>query len=153
MDGAEGEEHPHRGALIAMHWTVNLLILRRYCLPLRLTLAEEMDVVQRAHDLCIGHSRHYAKAHGFEVSRLMAADKVGALMPPAWIYVPMARLTGEIREYRAQSSAYHAATGKGCSASVTDWIWYRWCRAYLHEVAQTGACIRSERLETEVRQP
>lgn len=51
--------------------------------------------------LCLFHSRFYAKAHRQSISRLCVADKLAIVLTPAWLYLPMARLSGEIHEYMA----------------------------------------------------
>jgi hypothetical protein len=40
---------------------------------------------------------------GLPVSRLCLADKLAFAMTPAWLYVPMARWTGELAEYMERS--------------------------------------------------
>lgn len=115
MDGLRGEEHPRFGAELAA----------------RILHSRSTE----AYGLCSGHSRHYAKKHGIPVSRLMAADKLAAVLPPWWVYVPLARLTGEIREYRDEAARYYRETGKGCSPDATDREWYSWLQGYMRSVA------------------
>ena len=50
-------------------------------------------------DLCLFHSRFYAKQKGRPFSRLCVADKLAIVLTPAWLYLPMVRATGEIAEY------------------------------------------------------
>jgi hypothetical protein len=45
------------------------------------------------------HSRYWAKRHGRQVSRLCVADKLAFVLTPAWLYLPMAKATGELAEY------------------------------------------------------
>lgn len=78
MDGLEGEEHVHLGATI-MRW----LCGRRW---------EEFT-------RC--HSRYWAKKTGRQFSRLCVADKLAFVITPLWLYLPMARWTGELEEYMA----------------------------------------------------
>lgn len=40
---------------------------------------------------------------GFPVSRLCLADKLAFAIMPAWLYIPMARWTGELAEYMERS--------------------------------------------------
>ena len=54
-------------------------------------------------DFTLRHSRHWAKKHGVSVSRLCYADKMAFVLTPAWLYLPMARATGELAEYMAKS--------------------------------------------------
>lgn len=40
---------------------------------------------------------------GLPISRLCLADKLAFASAPAWLYLPMARWTGELREYMTRS--------------------------------------------------
>jgi hypothetical protein len=80
MDGAEGEEHVILGARV-MGWLFG---------P---TWADE----------CYRHSRYWSRRMGLSVSRLCLADKLAFAMTPAWLYIPMARWTGELAEYMERS--------------------------------------------------
>lgn len=85
MDGPEGEEHPEWGARL----------MARLC---------DTDMGQH---VTFGwwwrfsryHSRFLAKRDGEQPSRLCWADKLAIALTPSWLYVPMARATGEIFEY------------------------------------------------------
>ena len=98
MDGAEGELHPELGARIA-----GRLFGQEY------------------HDLCLLHSRHYARRVGKEPSRLCWADKMSILCEPWWLYLPRAWASGELYEYRAIADE---AGLLPVSASHREW--YRW---------------------------
>lgn len=76
MDGDEGEQHPYFGARI-----MGFLFGRRWYL----------------FTLC--HSRFLSKKMGVQYSRLCVADKLAIVLTPAWLYLPMAKATGEIKEY------------------------------------------------------
>lgn len=103
MDGAEGELHPELGARIA-----GRLFGSEY------------------HDLCLYHSRHYARNAGKEPSRLCWADKVSILCDPWWLYLPRAMASGELQEYRA------IAAGTGfISLRASNREWYRWLQKRL----------------------
>jgi hypothetical protein len=80
MDGPEGESHPALGATI----------MRRLFEP-------------AWGDLCLYHSRYYARAHGAHPSRLCFADKLACALTPSWLYLPMVSATGEIHEYLQQA--------------------------------------------------
>ena len=79
MDDEEGERHPEVGARI-MHFLFD-------------------GHSTRWHDLCLYHSRHYAKAHGKPFSKLCVADKLVFVIEPKWLYLFRVKLTGEIKEY------------------------------------------------------
>jgi hypothetical protein len=61
------------------------------------------------------HSRYFAKSLGLQPSRLCVADKLAIALTPAWLYLPMVRATGEIREYMAH--AKHRIVG---NINITD---------------------------------
>ncbi len=76
MDGPTGEEHPYVGAkimgkLFGKDWYWFTLL----------------------------HSRHLAKRLGMKTSRLAMADKLAIAIEPSWLYLPRARLSGEINDY------------------------------------------------------
>jgi hypothetical protein len=56
-------------------------------------------------DFALCHSRHWAKRLGKAYSRLCVADKLAFVMTPAWLYLPMARASGELAEYMRVASA------------------------------------------------
>jgi hypothetical protein len=89
MDGPEGEEHVHLGAKI-----MGLLFGDWWA------------------DFTLRHSRYWAKRNGVSVSKLCYADKLAFAMTPGWLYLPMARATGELAEYMAKSRDRQA----GCAA-------------------------------------
>ena len=62
------------------------------------------------HDFALYHSRSLAKLDGVEPSPLCAADKLVPCLMPWWIYVPMAKLTGEIAEYMTEAKKVRTGT-------------------------------------------
>lgn len=137
MDGPEGELHPRLGARIMatlfdgfrwrnagwIRWKSNGQWDRR------LDISEDGEVLDvttigtslesialgRWGRLSLLHSRYYAKTLGLQPSRLCMADKLAIALTPAWLYLPMVRATGEIREYMAH--AKHRIVG---NISITD---------------------------------
>ena len=107
MDGPEGESHPELAARL----------LHRFG--------------KRYHDLCLYHSRHYARNAGIEPSRLCWADKLSILMEPWWLYLPRAWLSGELAEYRMLA---HNAGFVPISASHREW--HRWIRDRLSTIGR-----------------
>jgi hypothetical protein len=77
MDGAEGETHPEWAARV-----MGRLFGRRW------------------HDFTLLHSRFYSNRLGRPFSRLCVADKLAIALTPSWLYLPMARWSGELDEYR-----------------------------------------------------
>ena len=103
MDDEEGERHPEFAAKIALY-----LFGPKY------------------HDLCLFHSRHYARNAGQEPSLLCWADKISILCEPWWLYLPRAWASGELFEYREIA----ANTGfMPMSASHREW--YKWIQDLL----------------------
>lgn len=82
MDGLEGERHVVLGGQI-MGWL--------------------FGAKWREFILC--HSRHWAKRLGKRYSKLCVADKLAFVMTPTWMYLPMARASGELAEYMRVASA------------------------------------------------
>jgi len=81
MDGGEGERHPEFGAKLA-----GKLFGAQY------------------HDLCLYHSRTYARSVGVIPSKLCWADKLSILYEPWWWYLPRAWLSRELYEYRKEAA-------------------------------------------------
>ena len=106
MDGPEGELHPQLGCDLMWGW-----------------FGREWG------EFCLLHSRYYAKTLNKQPSRLCMADKLAIALTPAWLYLPMVRATGEIREYMAH--AKHRIVGniniteeerqRVVSASQAEW--------------------------------
>ncbi len=102
MDGPEGETHPELGGRI-----MGRLFGRQW------------------HDFCLLHSRFYSKRLGRPFSRLCVADKLAIALTWLWLYIPMARLTGELAEYRrGQRGRAEVVVGE------SDWDWCRHVQAY-----------------------
>lgn len=80
MDGPEGKMHPVLGATIMGTWFGD-----------------------KWHDFCFYHSRHTAKMDHTLPSRLCVADKLVTCITPSWLFLVLANLTGEMREYMADS--------------------------------------------------
>jgi hypothetical protein len=105
MDGPEGERHVELGARI-----MGIFFGREWSSFVRL------------------HSRFYAKRAGRPVSRLCYADKLAIALTPAWLYLPLARASGELREYmrRAQDGKYSSAA----ISTVDERAWLAGVQAY-----------------------
>jgi len=103
MDGEEGEKHTEVAAKIA-----GKLFGQEY------------------YDLCLLHSRHYAKNVGKEPSKLCWADKLSIMYEPWWLYIPRAILSGEIKEYREKSAEVGII-----SLETSNKEWFRWVKDWL----------------------
>jgi hypothetical protein len=71
------------------------------------------------------HSRYWAKRNGRQFSRLRVADKLAFVLTPAWLYLPMARATGEVFEYmlrakELQAGCEHFTTVESAQLNSTD---------------------------------
>jgi hypothetical protein len=111
MDGEEGELHPYWGACI-----MGALFGKKWF------------------DFTLYHSRFLAKKNGAQYSKLCVADKMSFQLTPVWLYLPMVKLTGEIKEYMSHELASgkyqyelrNTATPKewhlGVKAYMIDWI-------------------------------
>lgn len=56
------------------------------------------------------HSRYWAKRIHQPISALCLADKLAFVMTPAWLYLPMARATGELAEYMVRAKERQAGS-------------------------------------------
>jgi hypothetical protein len=104
LDGVEGESHPALGGRI---------------------MARLFGPEWGEFTLC--HSRHYASLRGRNFSQLCVADKLASLLYPRWLYLTLARLTGEMAEYRRGCGDRQSAVWSVMVADVesdTDW-WNR----------------------------
>ena len=118
MDGVDGENHPRWAAELARRW-----------------------FGQDYHDLLLYHSRHLAAKVGASPSKLCWADKLSMLYDPRWFYLLRARLTGEIREYRANACGAHGRT-PWSPLPRNDEEWYDGLREKLIKLAkEQGACL------------
>lgn len=97
MDGPEGELHPYAGARI-------MRIFGR-----------------RWYELTLYHSRFLAKKNAARYSRLCVADKLAITLTPNWLYLPMVRATGEIKEYMKDAERNYNGQIK-VQASEVLWI-------------------------------
>lgn len=126
MDGPEGETHPELGA-----WIMSLLFDTGYPRTRFYADVEFGDWVPAGVEygpwgrFTLLHSRYYAESLGEQPSRLCIADKLAIALTPAWLYLPMVRATGEIREYMA-----NAKHRDGMLDSENERLWYAQCQAY-----------------------
>lgn len=88
-------------------------------------------------DFCRYHSRFRASADGRRVSRLCLADKLAVALMPAWLYLPLARLSGEIHEYmsRVLPGGKYAAMNISCASQRA---WFDSMAAYLRQWVETN---------------
>jgi len=94
MDGPEGEKHPFwaaslMGRLFGIEWYI----------------------------FCLYHSRFLAKQNEQPFSRLCVADKLSIALIPAWLYLLLASMSGELKEYMQ---------GKGARTPANDRSPQKW---------------------------
>jgi len=110
MDDSEGQMHPALGGRIA-----------------RALFGEELG--RWTED----HSRSFAALHEREPSALCWPDKLASAITPRWLYLALARASGELAEYRQNAASYHRRTGRGCPLSATDAEWFDWMEQYMRD--------------------
>jgi hypothetical protein len=126
MDDEAGETHPLLGAKI----------MALFDPPYLLRLFDRCGWgTSHWHDFSLLHSRYYAKRLGLPFSRLCVADKLAFALTPAWLYLPMVRLTGEIDEYLERSKAAGCATSNWPAAdySADVRLWHANLCRYMRE--------------------
>jgi hypothetical protein len=109
MDGVEGEKHPEYAACLALFYLDNDRNLLKCFRKNSITY----------YNLCLYHSRHYARLYSAEPSKLCWADKFSIKYDPWYLYLPRAWLSGELKEYRA----LHESIGESFN---THREWYVW---------------------------
>jgi hypothetical protein len=136
MDGQEGECHPFFGANVMRFFFDDFGITSWVCNQI---WGDKGAAFWWA--FCLYHSRFLAKRHVAPFSKLCVADKLAIALTPAWLYLPMASLSGEIVEYMALSDERTAA-GEPKFASMRACItergrWYadvqEYCRRWVEE--------------------
>ncbi len=118
IDGEEGKTHPELGAQI-IHWLFDKKARSDYWfVPPPVW-----------YEFCLYHSRYYAKNEDHPVSALALADKLGFVITPWWVFVPLAWMCGSLKEYhglhkhKAWSSDSFKEWTKGAQAESWDWIY------------------------------
>jgi hypothetical protein len=150
MDGPEGEEHVQLGARIMAllfdrpqpaWWATDKRSLLDW-VKANPEYAGALYVIVPGRtvlrygtwaEFTLYHSRYYAKKKGARPSRLCIADKLAIALTPAWLYIPLTRLTGELREYMRNSAAtiedaahstHYTDYERACYGSNNPWRWY-----------------------------
>lgn len=122
LDGEEGEKHPEWAA----KWAAKNLDVPRHKKLWHTPRGYEH--LHEYHDLCLYHSRHYAKNHNAEPSKLCWVDKYCIKYDPWWFYLARVCLSGEIKELRWNNRDY-------CSLSCTNREWFVYVQALMIKVA------------------
>lgn len=82
MDGNQGRNH--------MYWAADYVSKN---------IDRKLGHKNKYYWLCLLHSRFHAKYLGIEPSMLCWADKLGTALMPTWLWVFLAKLSGELDEY------------------------------------------------------
>lgn len=72
-------------------------------------------------DLSMFHSRFYARAHDRLPSRLCFADKLSFATTPRWLYLLLARASGELDEYMKAARSGKYAKEQQAADDPRDW--------------------------------
>lgn len=135
MDGPEGEEHPKWGGYVMFRlFDSKFNNFRWLSSILNRIFGERAPGGQAWWQFVRYHSRYLAKRDGVRFSRLCVADKLAISLTPAWLYLPMVRATGEIREYMGDAAVHHPDMPVDLS---TERTWYEgvqdYCRGWAIE--------------------
>lgn len=140
MDGPEGEEHPVLGAKLLARFDGHRPFKPKYMVNLGVTdkvlpcweTRRGTVAMGRWALLCLLHSRFYSRQLKLPVSQLCYADKMAICLTPHWLYLPMTRATGELREYMVRSEQKEGAKYANMVNYATDERqWYENMRRYL----------------------
>lgn len=124
MDGAEGELHPEVGA--------------------RIIRSLSRSNGQARYMWMLGHSRWYARRANVPVSRLCPADKLAFCFYPRWLYLVLARASGELAEYK-----YVDETREGVEPIKDDRAWFKAIRyLMLRKTVETKWEVEGRRSNT-----
>ncbi len=126
MDGKEGEEHVKLGAHI-VHALFDAC-KEEPLIPWKFRRRAKFFYWWK---FCMYHSRFWAKAHDVPFSRLCVADKLSIVLTPAWLYLPLANLSGEIHEYMALIAADDSKYTSMNVQAKRQRDWYRGVQKYL----------------------
>lgn len=108
MDGPEGKTHPELGGRIMTR-----------------LFGQEWG------DFTLFHSRFYAKQRNRNFSQFCVADKLASLLYPTWLYVFLARLSGELTEYRSGSGDHSAYWQELTAQAKSDADWHNLLKIFL----------------------
>ena len=117
IDGEDGERHPELGANV-----MTFLFGKKWG------------------DFTLYHSRFYARNNNANFSKLCIADKYAIVITPTWFYIFLARLSGEIVEYRYlledANSKYNQQRHDVYKAGDTDYDWFNKLKIFMNKWVQ-----------------
>lgn len=125
LDGPEGDKHPEWAAIIAHRFLDRKLyyeVIPNADVPV-------IGRVRKTHsELCLYHSRHYAKRVSQTPSKLCWADKLCIKYDPWWFYLTRVWLSGEIKELRFNGKVF-------VPLERPHKEWFFWVRGIMLKVA------------------
>jgi hypothetical protein len=143
MDGPEGETHVFGGAKV-LGWLFDTEAATPSWFARSLGRLPALAFGPRApggltwYCFSFYHSRFMSKRYKCPVSPLCYADKLAIVKTPAWLYLPLVRLSGEIGEYMALSEQKEGA--KYASMVIyadSQRQWFENMRAYVRRWVDT----------------
>lgn len=155
MDDEKGEMHPWPGALVMSRLFDRGGLSKPHRATIRLEVVEGLGPWGR---LSLLHSRFLSKRYGRKPSRLCMADKLAIALTPAWLYIPMASATGEIREYMAKAKSrnlVNSRDGKYATMNVYSADkreWYRSVQDYVRRYVEEHRDGREDTWTPDVRE-
>jgi hypothetical protein len=102
-------------------------------------------------DFCRRHSRYYSRSRGLRISRLCVADKLAFVLTPAWLYLPLARASGELAEYMERSKERQAGNESNNPREWLKGLQSYTCRWVLKNRGADGDSIISGIVSSDIR--
>jgi hypothetical protein len=103
IDGPEGKQHPRLGAKIMHYLFDDCKHGGAFCPFNDRAWFDAGESLRNSpikwYEFTLYHSRYMAVEDSKPLSRLCIADKLALCLTPGWLYLPMARATGELAEY------------------------------------------------------
>lgn len=147
MDGEEGERHPYLGArIMSFLFDKKVKILRTW---LDGSVYEITISGTAWYNFTLYHSRFLAKKNGERYSKLCVADKLAIYYTPSWLYLPMVKFTGEIKEYMKDMSRNSGGELKYTSSPEN---WYRTIQFWVLDWVNEHKDLKED-TKTTVRKP
>jgi hypothetical protein len=91
-----------------------------------------------------------AKKNDAQYSQLCVADKLAIASTPAWLYLPMVKATGEIKEY--MKDAERNSNGE-LKVQDSEMIWYAGVQEYVRRWVAEHKEIKEDKWTTKSRRP
>lgn len=148
MDGPEGELHPYFGAKI-MHWLFDKTAKSNTRRNRTHEKTCRCNECYRWFYFTLHHSRFLAKKNDAQYSKLCVADKLAIAMTPAWLYLPMVKATGEIKEYMKDAERNSNGELKVQGSEIT---WYKGVQEYVKRWVEEHKEIKEDTWTTKSRE-